>query len=307
MEEKEVTFYEKYDQLFEKPKLKGVDDRKRKILILGGIISIALAAVIPYVSTIIVIRSSERIIAKSQKRLDELKASDEFTEVPILKQNMTVKYPPNYKTVKPYNLKFDGHILNFGNGYQLEIKGFSSIENDIDKYSVKPAENYDTINTLLQGEGERLSFQITNDGKTHFYDKNNPYEISTFVSLRASGNLLDSLYFSKMKEKGSFLSLFQQQDIGEMKTGVVVNASPSHGVSDELGNIKQTNLSFTKYWLFPDGVGLIANISSVYLDDFSKIDDFNQLNGEKMKKLDELTNGDYSWLLSHFEMTQVAQ
>lgn len=106
----------------------------------------------------------------------------------------------------------------------------------------------------------------------------------------------------KMKEKGSFLALHQQNDIGELKTGVVVNSYPSKGLSDEFGDITQSYVVVTKYWLFPDGAGVLVDVNDVYLGNLAEIDNFMQLTELKINEIDQFTNGAYSWLSDHFKM-----
>lgn len=305
MNKKQENFSEKYDQLFEKPKVKFLEDRKIRIMVLAGVIVTGLMMTLPYLFSIVVLNGSEAIIERSQKKIDEIKASQPFVEVPIFKENLTVPFPPNYNNVEKYKLQFDGKNLDFGNGYILELTDFSSIENKLSEYSIKPTEGYDTVNNLLTVVSKKKQFSVVNDGKKHRYDQTNPFDADTYTPVRVTGNLLASMDMSKMKEKGSFLTLLKQKNIGDVQTGIVVNASPAHGLSDELGEIPQTYVVLTKYWLFPDGVGVMVDVSNNYLGNLDEKDDFSTLNDQKLKEIDEFTTNDYSWLENHFKMKRV--
>lgn len=303
MKKQKNDFSKKYDALFEKPKIRLLEEKKTRKLVLVGVIAVGLAAASPYLIGIVALNISERILNVSQKKLDELEESQPFTEVPIFKENLTVQYPPDYKKVEEYQLSLDGERLNFGNGYVLEMPGFTIVENNLPEYSLKPTERYDPVNILMMGTIERTQFSIVNDGKKHMYDTTDPNVTEEYTSVRVTGNLLESVGMQKNKEEGSFLPLYQQENIGDVKTGIVVNSKPSHGLSDELGVIPHSYVVLTKYWLFPDGVGVLVDVSDTYLSDLSEKGDFTQLTESKLAEIDQFTNNTYTWLTEHFKMT----
>ncbi|MGT9146687.1 hypothetical protein [Enterococcus faecalis] len=301
MGKESTKFSEKYDQLFEKPKLKVFEERKIKVLILLGVVVTGCVIVIPYLFLLV----NEHIILNSQKKIDEIEASQPFTEVPIFKKNLAIQFPPDYQKASKYNLYFDGKKLDFGNGYALEMIGFSSVENKLTDYSLKPSEGYDSVTDVLIVKGTMNQWAIVNDGKKRMYDTANPFETETYTAVRVTGNLLKSMNMQKMKEKGSFLTLYQQENIGDVKTGIVINCSPYHGLSDELGEIPQSYVVLTKYWLFPDGVGIMVDMGNNYLGNLAEKDDFSTINNQKLKEIDAFTMNSYSWLDNHFQLERV--
>lgn len=302
MKKKKDDFSEKYNLLFEKRKISILRDKKVRILVLMGVIAIGLAAASPFIAAMVAMNVSERIVKISQSKLDKIEEAQPFVEVPIFKENLLIQFPPDYSKVKSYKMSFDGQNLDFGNGYVLEMTNFQSIENGLSDYSLKPTKGYDPVENLLMVKSSLTKFQITNDGKQHLYDKEASFETEKYTAVRVTGNLLESVKMQKMKGKGSFLTLHQQNDIGEVKTGVVVNSYPSKGLSDELGDITQSYVVVTKYWLFPDGAGVLVDVNDVYLGNLAEIDNFTQLTESKIKEIDQFTNGAYSWLSDHFKM-----
>lgn len=300
---KKTNFSEKYDRLFEKPKIKSLQEKSIRRMILLAIVAIGLAIASPYIAGIVAMKVSEGMVNHSQKKLDRIESSQPFTEIPIFKQNLSIQFPPDYKTVKKYDLRFNGNRLEFGNGYTLQINDSSGIENNIKENILKPTKGYDTVKNLLTIKNKINQFPIVNDGKKHIYDKSKSFETERYTSVRVTGNLLESVKMQKMKQKGSFLTLYQQNNIGDVKTGIVVNSSPSDNLSDDLGKIMQSYVILTKYWLFPDGVGVYVDVDGSYLGNLSDEDKFDHLTEEKMKKIDQFTNGSYTWLLDHFELS----
>ncbi|MEO1769035.1 hypothetical protein [Candidatus Enterococcus ferrettii] len=271
-------------------------------MILLGIIAIGLAAASPFLAAMVAMKVSEGIVAISQKKLDQIEADQPFTEIPIFKQNLSIQFPPDYQRVEKYDLSFNEGNLNFGNGYTLQLNDFSSIENHLNENTLIATKNYDPVNNLLMVKNSITQFPIVNDGKKHIYDKANGFETERVTAVRVTGNLLESVTMQKMKESGSFLTLYQQNNIGDVKTGIVINASPSSGLSDELGEISQSYVILTKYWLFPDGVGVFVDVNDLYLGKLVDEDDFDHLTEKKLAEIDRFTNNTYTWLSEHFEM-----
>ena len=304
MKKKDRAFSEKYDLLFEKPKRRVLEDKKVRILLLIGVIVTGVAISSPFLATMVVLPISERILNKSQEELDKIEASQPFVEVPIFKENLTIQFPPDYENIDSYKMTFDGKNLNFGNGYTLEISDSNSIENKLSEYELKPTEGYDTVNNILMVKNTINQFQIIAEGNKHRYDRNDAYEKEVYTAVRVTGNLLESVDMQKMKEKDSFLTLLQQPNIGDVKTGIVVNSSPAHGTSDGNGkDIIQSYVVLTKYWLFPDGVGVLVDVNDVYLGNLGEQGDFGTLTDSKLNEIDQFTNNTYSWLSDHFKMS----
>lgn len=304
MKKKDRAFSEKYDLLFEKPKRRVLEDKKVRILLLIGVIVTGVAISSPFLATMVVLPISERILNKSQEELDKIEASQLFVEVPIFKENLTIQFPPDYESVDSYKMTFDGKNLNFGNGYTLEISDSNSIENKLSEYKLKPTEGYDTVNNILMVKNTINQFQIIAEGNKHRYDRNDAYEKEVYTAVRVTGNLLESVDMQKMKEKDSFLTLLQQPNIGDVKTGIVVNSSPAHGTSDGNGkDIIQSYVVLTKYWLFPDGIGVLVDVNDVYLGNLGEQGDFGTLTDSKLNEIDQFTNNTYSWLTDHFKMS----
>lgn len=307
MNKKDRVFSEKYDLLFEKPKRRVLEDKKVRILLLIGVIVTGVAISSPFLAAMVVLPISERILSKSQEELDKIEASQPFVEIPIFKENLTIQFPPDYKNVDSYNLTFDGKNLNFGNGYTLEISDFNSIENKLSEYELKPTEGYDPVNTILVVNNTINQFSIIAEGNKHVYDKNDTYEEEAYTAVRVTGNLLESVDMQRMKEKDSFLALLPQENIGDVKTGIVVNSCPSHGTSDGNGkDIIQSYVVITKYWLFPDGVGVLVDANDVYLGNLGEKGDFSILTDSKLKEIDQFTNHTYSWLSDHFKLSRTS-
>lgn len=304
MKKKDRAFSEKYDLLFEKPKRRVLEDKKVRILLLIGVIVTGVAISSPFLATMMVLPITERILNKSQEELEKIEASQPFVEVPIFKENLTIQFPPDYESVDSYKMTFDGKNLNFGNGYTLEISDSNSIENKLSEYELKPTEGYDTVNNILMVKNTINQFQIITEGNKHRYDRNDAYEKEVYTAVRVTGNLLESVDMQKMKEKDSFLTLLQQPNIGDVKTGIVVNSSPAHGTSDGNGkDIIQSYVVLTKYWLFPDGVGVLVDVNDVYLGNLGEQGDFDTLTDSKLNEIDQFTNNTYSWLSDHFKMS----
>lgn len=304
MKKKDRAFSEKYDLLFEKPKRRVLEDKKVRILLLIGVIVTGLAISSPFLATMVVLPITERILNKSQEELEKIEASQPFVEIPIFKENLTIQFPPDYESVDSYKMTFDGKNLNFGNGYTLEISDSNSVENKLSEYELKPTEGYDTVNNILMVKNTINQFQIIAEGNKHRYDRNDAYEKEVYTAVRVTGNLLESVDMQKMKEKDSFLTLLQQPNIGDVKTGIVVNSSPAHGTSDGNGkDIIQSYVVLTKYWLFPDGVGVLVDVNDVYLGNLGEQGDFGTLTDSKLNEIDQFTNNTYSWLSDHFKMS----
>lgn len=239
-----TPFYLSFDELFEKPKLKNIGSRKLKIYTIVAVIAVAFAVVAPFLTIIVLTPLNQSMINTSQKKLDAMKERQTFTEHNILKENFSLTHKPNYEAAKPYSYTISPDKIIFGNGFELDIKNSKGLN----KYftdrniEIKAKSGYSTVELLAQ------------------YDFTDPrYKDMTLpIGVFVSGNLIESYEVAIDKSKGSWAKVYQLAEKWNIKTGYVINYKSPQSDSS------QSYIYMTRYWIFPDGVGITVETSGIF-------------------------------------------
>lgn len=314
----------KYDALFKKPSISLFPNQRFKIILTVGIVFIAGVWL---VSVFFLPKQLEKVASifnktfdSYDKQMQELEDSLDYKNVLALREaGLKADYIPDYEKAPAYNIKLEENQININDEYTLTINAkdvaiFSDKSNQVikategltHKHQVTSVEQLATYQFSLTKYHDEYNQQTRK--MTYFTDT--AYQTENYISVYVSGNLIDNLNLGVSKEKGSFYEVFQLPRIGQVQTGIIVNASPSHSFLDENNKeIPMTYVSLCRYWLFPDGVGLYVKQSNSCYGKLTKDDDSEASAEENLKVIDQFTQifddtqSMLSWLNYAFEFT----
>ncbi|GAX47556.1 hypothetical protein [Pseudolactococcus reticulitermitis] len=322
------NFSAKFDDLFEKPIVKAIDDKKIRYLLLLAVIAVSLSIVVPSLFAIQmaknmpdILEATQKMMESGQKALDKIEAKQSWTDIEILKEKVYLEHKPDYKHAKNYNIQFKGNTLDFGNGYIMKLTDFDEVDtSELADVRVKATEDYLGDQRLLQISKE-YPFRMREIDS----DTQELYEVETdveteFFSLFINGNIIDELEVQKSKTEGSFVKVLPQDTIGEVKTGLILTYEPhttyynpetnvltnkvsKDDMTPDIKEYPEGFLTIRKYWIFPDGVGVETYMSSFYLGNFS-LDESSKTSQSDLEKLKTYTNGASERLEKLFVMSR---
>lgn len=195
---------------------------------------------------------------------------DEYEEVYPLKE--VVKDETLEKDFsKPLMLTINDHTIVTNRGYELEILGDSDIEIQKEELSILP--------TNSEYTGYTYAAYIS------FY---NNRQFDRSVSVFLSGNSMNGLNESFIKNKNSFSKAYLEDDIGDVKNGYVVTY--------EVGQYSKTTIA--RFFIFPDGTGVWTSLD-IYDDKQPKLTSDNTL-----KELKEILNPVFTFMDENFVFKQ---
>jgi hypothetical protein len=281
---KRISFTQSFDELFEKPKLKTFESRKVKIWSLIAVAIVAFFASAPFLTVIVVTITTQSIINNSQKKIDKIKASQPYTEHDILKENLSLLHKPNYSNASPYTFKITSDKINFGNGFELNIKNSEGLNQYFkqDDFKIKAESGYSSMEQLAQ------------------YDFPNPdyKEMSSPISVFISGNLIESYEIQIDKAKGSWAKVYQLPDKWGVKTGYIINYNSPDS------SYWPNHMRMSRYWIFSDGVGITveddANVTGTLTSDNKK-----STTQEDLDVINKYSKGKLGELQENYEMTKI--
>lgn len=275
-------FHNFFDALFEKPKIKSVDSKKLKIWTVVSVTGVALAVAAPYLTVIVMSKVNQTIFINAQKKLDAIEESQSFTEHNILKERLSLTHTPNYSTAKPYSYKVSPDQIIFGNGFELDIKNSKGLNEDFTHrdLEIKAKTGYSSVEPLAQYNFTDLIYKDMTD------------PIGVFIS----GNLIENYEIQIDKSKSSWAKVYQLEEKWNIKTGYVINyQSPKSDSS-------QSYMYMTRYWIFPDGVGVTVEKGGVF-DGTLTPDSTKTTPQEDLDVINQYSQGMLGQLQSNFVMT----
>ncbi|WP_285013686.1 hypothetical protein [Lactococcus garvieae] len=225
---------------------------------------------------------NQTIFISAQKKLDAIEESQSFTEHNILKENLSLTHTPDYSKAKPYSYKISPDKIIFGNGFELDIKNSKGLNEDFTQrdLEIKAKTGYSSVEPLAQYNFTDLIYKDMTD------------PIGVFIS----GNLIENYEIQVDKSKGSWAKVYQLEEKWNIKTGYVINyQSPKSDNS-------QSYMYMTRYWIFPDGVGVTVEKGGVF-DGTLTPDSTKTTTQEDLDVINQYSQGMLGQLQSNFVMT----